>query len=56
MNSALYNALNEANVVIPFPQRDLNVVSNVKVERVNGCPGMHTNGPIPFETMIEFSA
>lgn len=36
MNSALYNALNEAGIGIPFPQRDLHLVSNVKVERING--------------------
>ena len=36
MNTALYNALNEANITIPFPQRDLNLISNVRVERVNG--------------------
>jgi small-conductance mechanosensitive channel len=35
MNSALYAALNEAGIGIPFPQRDLHLVSNVKVERVN---------------------
>lgn len=36
MNTALYIALNEANIAIPFPQRDLHLVSNVKVERING--------------------
>ena len=36
MNSALYKALNEAGIGIPFPQRDLHLVSNVKLERVNG--------------------
>jgi small-conductance mechanosensitive channel len=36
MNSALYTALNEAGIGIPFPQRELRLISNVKVERVNG--------------------
>lgn len=36
MNTALYNALNEANIAIPFPQRELNLISNVRVEGVNG--------------------
>lgn len=34
MNTALYRALNEAGIVIPFPQRDIHLVSDVKVERV----------------------
>jgi small-conductance mechanosensitive channel len=36
MNTALYNALNDAGIGIPFPQRGLHMVSNVQVERVNG--------------------
>ena len=36
MNSALYTALNKAGIGMPFPQRELHLVSNVKVERVNG--------------------
>jgi small-conductance mechanosensitive channel len=37
MNSTLYTALNEAGIGIPFPQRELHLVSNVKVERANGA-------------------
>ncbi len=34
LNTALYQALNEADIEIPFPQRDVRLVSGVKVERV----------------------
>ena len=34
MNTVLYRALNEAGIEIPFPQRDVRLVSDVKVERV----------------------
>ena len=32
MNTALYRALNEAGIVIPFPQRDVHLISSVKNE------------------------
>ncbi len=34
LNTALYQALNEADIEIPFPQRDVRLVSSVKVEQV----------------------
>ncbi len=32
MNTALYQALNEAGIAIPFPQRDVRLISEVKIE------------------------
>jgi small-conductance mechanosensitive channel len=34
MNTALYRALNDAGIEIPFPQRDVRLVSDVKEARV----------------------
>jgi small-conductance mechanosensitive channel len=34
MDTALYQALNEAGITIPSPQRDVRLVSDVKVERL----------------------
>jgi small-conductance mechanosensitive channel len=34
MNTVLYQALNDAEIDIPFPQRDIRLVSGVKVERI----------------------
>ncbi len=33
MNTSLYQALNQAQISIPFPQRDLRLVSTVKLDR-----------------------
>lgn len=38
LNSSLYTALNDAEIMIPYPQRDLRLLSHVKVEQLNDGP------------------